>query len=78
VGVPEFVAIDVVSLGDIGFQLALEEGAGFKDLSQRRTAHGRYWAEEVVPRLSIKVALPLTDETPVVVEHFRLVGALLS
>jgi uncharacterized protein YhfF len=78
VGVIEFVAIDVVSLGDVGIQLALEEGVGFSDLRQWRTAHERYWAEEVVPRLSIGVALPLTDQTPVVVEHFRLVGEPLS
>lgn len=70
----EIVAVDVIRLGDVDLQLALEEGEGFESVAQWRAAHERFWAEEVRPGLCDPTALPLDDDTRVVVERFRLVG----
>lgn len=74
-GVVELVAVEVIRLGDADHALAVAEGEGFAGVEQWRAAHERFWAGEVIPALRDGRAGPLTDETPIVVERFRLVGA---
>jgi uncharacterized protein YhfF len=68
----EIVAVDVIRLGDVDLQLALDEGEGFESVAKWRAAHERFWAEEVRPGLRDPTALHLDDDTRVVVERFRL------
>ena len=73
VAVIEIVSATVVALGDVDLQVALDEGEGFESVADWRSAHERYWNEQVQPVLADTSAWPLTDATPVVVERFRLV-----
>jgi uncharacterized protein YhfF len=68
------VAVEVIRLGDAGRRLAIEEGEGFGGVAQWREAHVRFWTDEVLPTLTDGVAGPLTDESQVVVQRFRLVA----
>ncbi len=74
VGIIELVAVEVIRLGDADERLAFEEGEGFADIGEWRHAHEGFWAEEVLPNLPAGLTGPLTDETLVVVERFRLVA----
>ena len=69
VAVVELVAVDVIRLGDAGPRLARDEGEGFKTVSEWREAHERFWGDQV-PADRVE---PLTDDTRIVVERFRLV-----
>ena len=73
VAVIEIVSATVVALGDVDLQVALDEGEGFESVADWRSAHERYWNEQVKPVLADTSAWPLTDDTPVVVERFRVV-----
>jgi uncharacterized protein YhfF len=73
VGEIEVLAVDVIQLGDADSGLASEEGEGFASVDDWKSAHERFWTDEVIPRLPADLAGPLTDETEVVVERFRLV-----
>jgi uncharacterized protein YhfF len=74
VAVIEFVAVEVIRLGDADLRLAVDEGEGFAGVAEWREDHERFWSEEVLPTLPGGLAGPLDDETRVVVERFRLVS----
>lgn len=79
-GVIEIVGVQVVPLGEVGDDVAVEEGEGFGDLADWRRAHEGFWArwhDEVRSHLGDPAWEP-DDETPVVVERFRLVEDLRS
>jgi uncharacterized protein YhfF len=73
VAVIELTAADVIRLGDADLSLARDEGEGFKTVAEWRREHERFWRERVIPRLPAPLAVPLTDDTQIVVERFRLV-----
>ena len=73
VAVVELTAVDVLRLGDVGPDVARAEGEGFAGVDDWRTAHERFWNEHSLPDLPDEVISSLDDDTPVVVEHFRLV-----
>jgi uncharacterized protein YhfF len=73
VAVVEVSAVDLIRLGEADLQLALDEGEGFKSVAQWRAAHERFWAEAVRPTLRNPASLRLNEDTPIVVERFRLV-----
>ncbi len=73
VAVVEIAEVRVIRLGDADLQLALDEGEGFRSVAEWRSAHERFWAQEVKPTLSNPAALHLDDDTRVVVERFRVV-----
>jgi uncharacterized protein YhfF len=75
VGVIEVRSVDVIRLGEADLELAVAEGEGFDSVAAWRTDHERYWTEEVLPTLRGGAASPLSDDTRVVVEWFRLVTA---
>jgi uncharacterized protein YhfF len=68
----ELLAVDVVRLGDADLNLARDEGEGFRSVAEWRSAHERFWGDQVVPDLPD--GFVLTDDTPIVVERFRLVS----
>lgn len=72
VAVVELTAIDTIRLGDADLSLAQEEGEGFKTVTEWRREHERFWREQVIPGLSGPLAITMTDETPIVVERFKL------
>ncbi len=61
-----------MNLGDADLRLAVAEGEGFASVAEWRAEHERFWSEEVLPGTGL--AGPLTDDTRVVVEWFRLVA----
>jgi uncharacterized protein YhfF len=70
VALVELLRVDVIRLGDADLALARDEGEGFETVADWREAHERFWTEEVLPRLPNPPAL--TDNTPIVVERFRV------
>ena len=62
----ELVAVSTIRLGDADLALAVDEGEGFSSVAEWRAAHEEFWQGAV------------TDETPIVVERFRLVSASAS
>jgi uncharacterized protein YhfF len=75
VAVIEIVAVHVTSLGEVGLDIALAEGEGFRSVAEWRRAHEEFWnsyRDSLRERLR-DASWQLTDDTEVVVEHFRLV-----
>ena len=74
VAVIELTAVEVISLGDADADLVRHEGEGFHSVAEWRQAHELFWSEHVLPRLPNHLRRPLSDETPILVESFRLVS----
>jgi uncharacterized protein YhfF len=75
VAVIELVDVQVLALGDVGIDTATAEGEGFAEVEEWRTAHEAFWngyADDLRARLGDQ-SWRLADDTPVVVERFRLV-----
>jgi uncharacterized protein YhfF len=75
VAVIEIVAVHVTPLGEIGLDTALAEGEGFRSVAEWRRAHEEFWnsyRDWLRGRLG-DATWQLTDDTAIVVEHFRLV-----
>lgn len=73
-GTIELTDAAVIRLGDVGDDIAVAEGERFADAAEWRSAHEHYWggfADEVRARLG-NPDWSLDDDTPVVVEWFRL------
>ena len=78
VAVIEIVAVSVMPLGEVGLDVALAEGEGFRSVAEWRRAHEEFWnsyRDWLRQRLE-DASWQLTDDTAVVVEHFRLVEPL--
>jgi uncharacterized protein YhfF len=71
VGIIEIVRCDVVALGAVDDRVACAEGESYQTAAGWRSAHERFWREEVFPDWAGDVPV-LDDSTPVVVEWFRL------
>lgn len=75
VGVIETTECRVVRMADVDDQFARDEGEGFADASEWRTAHERFWGtylDELRERLG-DPTFSLTDDTGVICQRFRLV-----
>ena len=80
VAVIEIEDVRVVRLADVDMAIAHEEGEGFNSVEEWRIAHEAFWnsfADELRRRLG-DTSWALMDETPVVVERFRLINRLDS
>ncbi len=75
VAIIELAAVEVVRLGDVSLGFAVDEGEGFASVAEWRRDHERFWTTEVLPTLPEPGATPLTDDTPLVLQRFRLVSA---
>jgi uncharacterized protein YhfF len=62
---------EVVALGAVDDRVARAEGESYRTAAGWRSAHERFWREEVFPRWDGELPV-LDDATPVVVEWFRL------
>jgi len=76
VAVIEYTEVTVVALGEVDLDTALDEGEGFASVAEWRVAHEEFW-NGYIEELRERVGDPcwrLTDETPVIVHRFRLIG----
>jgi uncharacterized protein YhfF len=64
-GIVETTELVIVPAGDVDLQFARDEGEGFETVADWRAAHERFWKDQ-----------PITDETLIVCERFRLVRSL--
>jgi uncharacterized protein YhfF len=75
VAVIEIVAVHVTPLSEVGLDIALAEGEGFRTVAEWRRAHEEFWnsyRDWLRERLG-DASWQLTDDTAVVVEQFRLI-----
>jgi uncharacterized protein YhfF len=78
VAVVETISCRVSRLADVDDQHAIDEGEGYADAAAFRVAHERYWngyIDTVLAKLG-DPAFALDDDTPVVLERFRIVELL--
>jgi uncharacterized protein YhfF len=78
VAVIEMSEVRVLRLGEVDLAIAQEEGEGFNSVEEWRLAHEAFWndyVDELRSRLDDS-SWKLVDETPVVVERFRLISHL--
>ena len=73
VAVIEVTSVVVVRLGDVDLSHALDEGEGFTTLAQWRAAHEAFWHGDEVRQGLGDPDFEVDDETPVVLERFKLV-----
>jgi len=73
VAVIEITAVDVVRLGDVGLQHAVDEGEGYTTVAEWRAAHERFWHGDAMRAYLGDPHFTVDDETLVVLERFRLV-----
>jgi uncharacterized protein YhfF len=71
VAIIEILGSEVVALGAVDDRVARAEGESYQTAAGWRSAHERFWREEVFPDWEGEVPV-LDDSTPVVVEWFRL------
>jgi uncharacterized protein YhfF len=78
VAIIEVQDVRVMPLADVDIAVAHDEGEGFRTVAEWRRAHEAFWAryaDELRTRLD-DPAWRLVDQTPVVVERFRLIDRL--
>lgn len=78
VAIVETVGIRIVRLADVDDRHAIDEGEGYADAREFRVSHERYWngyIEAIRTGLG-DPAFEITDDTPVVLERFRIVEML--
>ncbi|MEU4399607.1 ASCH domain-containing protein [Micromonospora orduensis] len=73
VAVIELTDVRVVRLGDVDLQHALDEGEGDESVAQWRAGHEAFWHSAQVRAELGDPDFTVNDDTPVVVERFRLV-----
>jgi uncharacterized protein YhfF len=74
----ELQNVRVVRLADVDIATATAEGEGFVSVKEWRTSHEAFWSSHA-DELCVRLGDPswrLSDDTPVVVERFRLVEQL--
>ena len=78
IAVVEILSCRVSRLADVDDQHAIDEGEGYADAAAFRVAHERYWNSylDVVRATLGDPTFALDDDTPVVLERFRIVKLL--
>jgi uncharacterized protein YhfF len=78
VAVVETISCRISRLADVDDQHAIDEGEGYADAAEFRVAHEGYW-NSYIDQVRSKLGDPtfaLDDDTPVVLERFRIVERL--
>ena len=75
VAVIEVTEVQVVRVGDVDVQFALDEGEDFESVADWREAHEGFWSS-YIPELLGDPGWHVTDDTLIVAERFRLVEVL--
>jgi uncharacterized protein YhfF len=74
VGVIEVVDVRVVRLADVDLRHAVDEGEGDESVAQWRAGHERFWHGGDYRGWLGDPAFTVNDETPAVLQRFRLVS----
>jgi len=80
IAVVETISCRVCRLADVDDQHAIDEGEGYSDATEFRVAHESYW-NSYIDQVRAHLGDPtfaLGDDTPVVLERFRIVERLDS
>ncbi len=78
VAVVETISCRVSRLADVDDQHAIDEGEGYANAAEFRVAHEGYW-NSYIDQVRAKLGDPtfaLDDDTPIVLERFRIVERL--
>jgi uncharacterized protein YhfF len=62
----------VTSLSEVDDAIAVAEGETYSTAAGWRAEHERFWRQEVIPAWEGDTPPAINDQTPVVVEWFRL------
>jgi uncharacterized protein YhfF len=76
VAVIEVTEVRIARLGDVDLDHARDEGEGYDSVAAWRTGHERFWHGEDYRGWLGDPAFVATDDTPAVLERFRLVERL--
>ncbi|WP_018784446.1 ASCH domain-containing protein [Micromonospora sp. CNB394] len=76
VAVIELVEVRVVRLGDVDLDHARDEGEGFETVAAWRAGHERFWHGDDYRGWLGDSAFTVDDDTPAVLQRFRLVETL--
>jgi uncharacterized protein YhfF len=76
VAVIETISVKVVRLGDVDLSHAIEEGEGYTSLAEWRAGHEGFWHSDEIRRELGDPTFTVHDNTPVVLERFRVVERL--
>jgi uncharacterized protein YhfF len=78
VAVIETTSVSVVRLGDVGARHAVDEGEGFNSVAEWRAGHEEFWHSDEVRRAVGDPNFTVNDNTPVVLERFRVMERLID
>jgi uncharacterized protein YhfF len=73
VAVIETTRVDVVRLGDVDIEHALDEGEGFTSVAEWRAGHETFWHSDEMRDVLGDPVFRVDDDTCVVLERFRVV-----
>jgi uncharacterized protein YhfF len=76
VAVIESTSVSVVRLGDVDALHAADEGEGFSSVAEWRAGHEEFWHSDEVRQALGDPRFRVNDDTPVVLERFRVVDRL--
>jgi uncharacterized protein YhfF len=68
----EILAVEVVALDDVDDHVARAEGEAYSTAAGWRAEHERFWRDEVFPGLPPRQRSVLDEDSPVVIQWFRL------
>jgi len=78
VAVIETTDVRIVRLEDVNLHHVLAEGEGHRSVAAWREAHESFWASQSMHEFLGEMVLRIDDDTPVVLETFTLVGAVVA
>ncbi|WP_189039755.1 ASCH domain-containing protein [Streptomyces daqingensis] len=76
VAVIEVTRVRIVALGDVDDGHARDEGEGHSSAAEWRRAHEKFWHSDAMREALGEPAFTVDDDTPVVLESFRVVETL--
>jgi uncharacterized protein YhfF len=76
VAVIETTCVKVVRLGDVDVSHATDEGEGFNSVAEWRAGHERFWHCDEMRQALGDPTFTVNDDTPVVLERFRVIERL--
>jgi uncharacterized protein YhfF len=76
VAVIEVTSVKVLRIGDVEESHALDEGEGYESVAEWRVGHESFWHSDEMRRELGDPIFTVNDDTPVVLERFRVVERL--
>jgi len=76
VAIIETTSVEVVRLGDVEVSHAIDEGEGHTSVAEWRAGHESFWHSDELRRELGDPIFTVNDNTPVVLERFRVIERL--